>query len=66
MDSPKAFTKVAQSLARGTERGTVSIDADDASFGRGFKDRFTVSAEADSAVDKETSSLRSEEMHRFS
>jgi len=34
-------------------------------FSRGFKDRFTVAAEAYRAVDKETSPLGSEEMASF-
>jgi hypothetical protein len=66
VDGSKAFCEVGQSPARGVERRRVTIDAYDASLSRGFKDRFTVSTKANRAIDKETSSLWSEELHRFS
>ena len=43
------------------ERRGVEIHSDDASVGRGFQNCFAVSAKANRAIYKETSSLRSEE-----
>jgi hypothetical protein len=47
------------------KRGRVEIHSEYASVTGGFQNRFAVSAEANRAVDEETSALRSEELQRL-
>ena len=64
--SGAAFAELGQSLARKAQCFGIAIDANDASGRRSFKHCFAMSTQAKRAVDKESSSLGSEELNRFS
>jgi hypothetical protein len=66
MDCAKAIAEVGQSLAGKFERRQIAIDADHARRRRRFENRLAVPAEPNRAVNKETASLGSEEVHRLS
>jgi hypothetical protein len=66
MNGAKALAEVGQSFTRKLQRFGIAVNANDSSLGRRFKNRLAVSAEAGRAIDKETPSLRSEVLHRFS